>query len=91
MIYSDNAPELEKHLHKTFDSKRMNLVNFRKEYFKVSIEDVVNAVKEKSSTVEFTMKAEAEEYRKTQAIIAENSNASKEKPTEELYDEILGI
>lgn len=91
MIYSDNAPELENHLHKTFDSNRINLVNPRKEFFRVSLEDIVEAVKEKSVTVEFTMKAEAEDYRKTQAIMVESDNENGAESTEELYDDILGV
>lgn len=87
MIYSENAPDLEKHLHRVFEARRMNLVNSRKEFFKVSLDDVVEAVKEKSTTVEFTMKAEAEDYRKTLAIIAKNSHAR--KPAEELYSDVL--
>ncbi len=90
MIYSDNAPELENHLHKAFDSKRLNLVNYRKEFFNVSLEEIVEAVHEKSETVEFTMKAEAEDYRKTQAIIAEIGNSNDQKKAETLYEDILG-
>jgi len=91
LIYSENAPALENHLHKVFDSKRLNLVNSRKEFFRVSLDNIVEAVKEKSSTVEFTMKADAEDYRKTKAIIAENNNSNKAKSTDALYDDILGV
>ncbi len=91
LIHSENAPALENHLHKVFDSKRLNLVNSRKEFFRVSLDDIVKAVKEKSSTVEFTMKAEAEDYRKTQSIIAENNKSNTVKPSGDVYDDILGI
>ena len=40
MILSDNAPELEKKLHKFFNERRLNLVNNRKEFFNVSLEDI---------------------------------------------------
>ena len=36
MIPSDNAPELEKLLHKEFDSHKVNLVNDRREFFNVA-------------------------------------------------------
>ena len=91
MIYSDNAPALENHLHKTFDSKRVNLVNTRKEFFRVNLEEIVESVDSKFGEVEFTMKAEAVDYRKTQAIIVEDGKSSETNPSEVLYDEILGV
>ena len=69
MIFAEDAPELENKLHKRFASNRVNKVNPRKEFFKVSlseIEDVVN--KEFDKPVEFTKLAEAEEYRKSIAL-----------------------
>ena len=64
MIFSDDAPKLEAALHHAFDDKKVNIVNQRKEFFKVSlheIEDVVNANYDK--TVEFIEAAAAEQYR----------------------------
>ena len=40
MIYSEDAPGLENTLHKHFDDRRVNLVNKRKEFFKVSLDDI---------------------------------------------------
>ncbi|MCZ2260763.1 DUF4041 domain-containing protein [Sporosarcina sp. G11-34] len=40
MILTDNAPELENHLHKVFNSTRVNLVNTRKEFFYVQLEEI---------------------------------------------------
>jgi len=40
MVGTDNAPELEKTLHRKFNDMRLNRVNLRKEYFRVSIDDV---------------------------------------------------
>ncbi len=91
MIYSDDAPALENHLHKTFDSRRVNLVNSRKEFFRVSLGEIVEAVHSKHGEVQFTMKAEAIDYRKTQAIITEEGKSSESEPSEVLYDEILGV
>ena len=47
MIYSDNAPELENIMHKEFDSRRVNLVNSRKEFFKVELQEIENIAKKK--------------------------------------------
>ena len=40
LIESDDAPNLESTLHQVFDSRRVNKVNRRKEYFKVNLEDI---------------------------------------------------
>lgn len=91
MIYSEDAPGLEKRLHKTFDSKRMNMVNHRKEFFKVSLDEIVATVNNGSGeTVEFTMKAEAEDYHKTVAMIAELNNKIQAEPKHEQYEDVLG-
>ena len=36
MIYSEDAPTLETTLHKHFESRRVNMVNLRREFFSVS-------------------------------------------------------
>lgn len=64
MIFSDNAPELESKLHQHFDSCRVNKVNPRKEFFKVSIDEIEEYVVENfSKTVEFTKIPVAKDYR----------------------------
>lgn len=47
IIFSDNAFKLEKDLHKEFAEFRVNKVNSRKEYFKVSLQDIARIIKEK--------------------------------------------
>ena len=91
IIYSDDAPTLETYLHRVFDSKRVNLINSRKEFFNISLEEIVKAVSSKHGEVEFTLKAEAVEYQKTRAIIAQDNKSSETEPSEVLYDEILGV
>lgn len=71
MIYSDDAPSVEKFIHKTFDTKRINLVNNRKEFFNVSLDDIEKEVKTISSEAEFILTAEAREYRQSNAIRAQ--------------------
>lgn len=69
MIFSEDAPTLENTLHQTFESKRLNLVNNRKEFFKVSLDEIRKVVEQHhDSTVEFKMTALAEEYRETLAL-----------------------
>jgi DNA repair exonuclease SbcCD ATPase subunit len=74
MIFCENAPELESRLHKRFNSRRMNKENERKEFFRVSLDEIVRVVRETDqelkickSEVTFTKIAEATDYRKTLA------------------------
>ncbi|MBD2543902.1 DUF4041 domain-containing protein [Planktothricoides sp. FACHB-1370] len=74
MIFCENAPELESRLHRYFDNTRMNKANEKKEFFRVSLQEIVDAVREIDkelhickSEVKFTKVAEAADYRKTLA------------------------
>lgn len=44
IIHSDDAPSLERDLHKRFESYRVNKENYRREFFKVSIDEIENAI-----------------------------------------------
>lgn len=91
MIYSDDAPNLENQLHQAFENKRLNMINQRKEFFKVSLEEIVEEVNNNGTEeVEFTMKAEAEDYRKTLAILAELNTNAEEKEEHQQFEDILG-
>lgn len=71
MIFTDDAPALETTLHNTFKDKRVNMVNTRKEFFRVSLDEIVAVVKQNfNATVEFTMTAKAEQFRETQKILS---------------------
>ena len=45
MIYTDDAPKLEAELHQRFAEFKMNSDNYRKEFFKVPIEDIESVLK----------------------------------------------
>jgi hypothetical protein len=68
MIYSDDAPTLEHDLHTHFDDLRLNKVNFRKEFFRVPLDQVRGFVTERGLQASFTLLAQAREYHETQAI-----------------------
>jgi hypothetical protein len=69
MIFSDDAPKLENELHKAFGEKKLNLVNIKREFFKVSLSEIEDTVrKNHNKTVEFTKIAEANEYRQSLEI-----------------------
>ncbi|MBC2838882.1 DUF4041 domain-containing protein [Robiginitalea sp. SC105] len=79
MIYSNDAPALEYELHQTFKDKSLNLVNFRKEFFKVSLDEIERAVnKIVENEVEFVRVKEAQEYRESISI-REKVNEEREK------------
>ena len=77
MVYSEDAPNLEQTLHRAFDNRRVNLVNMRKEFFTVSLSEVEQATQD-HGTLEFTLAAEAEEYRKTLALREARETAADE-------------
>lgn len=66
MIFSDDAPRLESTLHRLLDHRRVNLVNPRKEFFSVTLEEVQRLVAAHHGEFQLTLVAEAEEYRKSQ-------------------------
>lgn len=68
LIYSENAPELEKDLHNRLDGHRLNLVDLRSEFFNVKIDEIEKIAKELNLSVELTKIAEAREFRETQAL-----------------------
>jgi len=70
MIYSENAPDLEYRFHKHFQQRQVNLVNPRKEFFAVSIEEIEACAKVHGCSTEFTRVAEAKQYRETLALKA---------------------
>ncbi len=71
LIRSDDAPALEAKIQEALEPHRVNLVNRRKEFFRVPIEKIVDLVTLHHGKFEFTMSGEAVEYRKTLAIRAE--------------------
>ena len=69
MIFSDDAPALEAALHRAFDSRKVNMVKNRKEFFRVTLDEIEDVVKKNyDKTVEFTRLPQAEQYRETQMI-----------------------
>lgn len=66
MIFSDDAPKLEAALHNRFADKKVNLVNGRKEFFNVSLDEIKQVVRENhDKTVEFINVPDAEQYRES--------------------------
>ena len=68
MIYSEDAPGLEKKLHHFFNHDRVNKVNYRKEFFKTPLVRVREYLEEQGIQAKFTLKAEALQYRESLQI-----------------------
>ena len=90
MIASDDAPALENKLHEIFKTKSVNRVNYRKGFFRVTLDEIEQAVREcTNADIAFTKIAEAREYKETQAIInSENKIRQKQTVNDELPLEI---
>jgi hypothetical protein len=84
MIYSDDAPELENKLHQFCNEKRLNLVNNRKEFFRIDLSEIEKVVKENHGEIEFTKIAEAKEFRESIAI--KDQDKIKEQQKAELQE-----
>lgn len=67
-IESDDAPALETALHHDLALAQMNKVNPRKEFFRVDLSSIKKLVEEKGLDANWTMIAQAAEYRETLAI-----------------------
>lgn len=80
LIFTENAPELESLLQKEFDDRRINKVNYRKEYFRVTLDEIEQVIREKyEKEVEFIKVPEAQEYRETKSIIKQIEQAKQEQ------------
>jgi hypothetical protein len=65
LIYSDDAPTLERALHGFFELTRINTRNYRKEFFGAHLDDVEMAVRQLAPEAPFFKDIEAQEYRET--------------------------
>lgn len=68
MIFSEDAPALETELHKIFARNQVNKVNPRKEFFRLSISEIKEYLDKKNIDIQWTMLAEAAQYRETLAL-----------------------
>jgi hypothetical protein len=68
MLASDDAPALETALHRRFLERQVNKVNKRKEFFRVSLEEIREVADELGLEASWTLTAEAAQYRETLAL-----------------------
>lgn len=84
MIFSEEAPSLEFALHKEFNDKKVNMLNYRKEFFNVTLDEIEEKVKEIGIDAEFSRLPEAMEYRETLAIIERLNSQIEPKTVEQI-------
>jgi hypothetical protein len=69
LIFTEDAPGLESALHQAFETKKVNYINTRREFFNVTIDEIKKVVKDNyDKSVEFIEIPPAEQYRETLAI-----------------------
>lgn len=84
MIFSEDAPNLENELHKAFANRKVNMLNYRKEFFKVTLDEIEQKVKEIGLETEFIRIPEAMEYRETIAIFTKLNSTEQPKTIEQI-------
>lgn len=72
-IFSEDAFGLESSLHKQFDAHRVNRINNRKEFFKVPLSEIKQAVLDYDNTVEFDMEALDIDYLQTLKLLEQET------------------
>ena len=71
MIFSEDAPKLEAALHNAFADKKINMVNQRREFFRVTLDEIKEVVKNNyEKTAEFIDLPDAEQYRVSEKMRA---------------------
>ena len=69
MIFTEDAPGLETALHNAFESKKLNKINTRREFFAVSLDEIIAEVRKNfDKTVEWIDIPEAEQYRQSKLL-----------------------
>ena len=69
LIITDDAPALETALHSAFEHQKVNKINPRREFFRVSLDEIKTVVRQNfDKTVEWIDVAEAEQYRQSLLI-----------------------
>lgn len=72
MIFTEDAPGLEAALHSAFESKKVNKINQRREFFAVTLDEIKSEVRKNfDKTVEWIDIPEADQYRQSIMLTGE--------------------
>lgn len=94
MIYSEDAPALERAMHLHFLRTQVNKVNPRKEFFRLGLEEIRAHVEAQGIEAHWTMAAQASAYRETLRIeqqIQENPEAEREWTQHQVEAELSSV
>ena len=75
IVYCEDAPSLEKKLHKALEAYRVNKVNFRKEFFNIDLATIESLVGEYHGKIYMNYTSEALHFRESLRL-SEKSNQS---------------
>lgn len=87
LFFAEDAVNIETMLHREFSSRRVNLINRRREFFYCTPDEVLDKLKAHGvSVVEYTLEPEAEQYRQSrlQADAESPEGAFGEQPSQTL-------
>jgi hypothetical protein len=77
LIFSDDAPSLENAIHKAFEKRRLNMINRRREFFYVTLDEIKQVVTTSfRKPVEFIELADAQEFRQSLVLKQDGANAT---------------
>jgi hypothetical protein len=71
LVETEDAPGLEARLHQKFVLNQVNKMNWRKEFFRVALEEIRGEVQRIGLPAVWTMTSEAQQYRETVALEAQ--------------------
>lgn len=83
-IFSSDAVSLEKNMHEILNNCRVNKVNMRKEFFKISLDELEKIVYDIEPTAEFNRTMVAEEFRQS---LSSDSNYSDTYSIDDVMDD----
>lgn len=88
MIFSEDAPALERQLHKKFLKNQLNKINPRKEFFRLELSDLKKHLETIGIKCKWTLLAEATQYRETLKLEEEMKTDKNLEAEWERYQEI---
>ena len=68
LLFSDDAPALERNLHRHFLNNQVNKVNPRKEFFRVELTAIKTEIERLGIETKWTLAAEARQYRESLSV-----------------------
>ena len=91
MIYTEDAPGLESALHRKFNDRRINLDNFKKEFFRVPLDEIRSEVESMGISTTWVDTPQAEQWRSSERQRNGNTSGSESfayeyNPFEEFLD-----